>query len=417
MSVSRESFDISKGYLEVQFNQDVPLLDSELNEAQKIIRSSIEDTRRAGFGTAYAGDEWRVVVSPDTNSIVVKKGTFFHNGYAVRLLQDVTIGFLTTPVTDRVDTVFCEYYFGTVDATLDSDMLDPAVGLETSQRIKLFFSIRVGEGVAFPVPQGNRFYFQLATLRREAANPNITESMIVDDRYRTVHTYVVNGAEVKSAGGLAVSVTSGQVRVAGNDYFVESNQPTISLPGNSTRYLIMAGETISQVALLPTSYHVVLARIVTGSSGINIIEDNRVFQPVIYAQPRVQPDVIDPNPETGVDKQSYMAGEAVQKFGLVYLTSTSNVVRKASNISSATAPVVGLALTPLAANNEGSFLRRGQVYNPSWNWTLGLPIFLGLDGNMTQTPPSADLTIIQKVAMPVTPSTIEFNPSFFTVRN
>jgi hypothetical protein len=417
MSVSRESFDVSKGYLEVQFNQDVPLLDSELNEAQKILRASIEDTRRAGFGTACAGDEWRVVTSPETNSIVVKKGTFFHNGNAIRLLEDVTIGFLTTPVTDRIDTIFCEYYFGFVDATLDPDILDPAVGLETSQRIKLFFSIRVGEGVAFPVPPSNRFYFQLATLRREAANPSITETMITDDRYKTVHTYVVQGAEVKSAGGLSVSITQGQVRVAGNDYFVETTQPTVSLPGNSTRYLIMAGETISQVAILPNYYHVVLARVVTGMSTVNTIEDRRIFQPVIYAQPRVQPDTVDPNPEPGVDKQSYFAGEAIQKFGLVYLTSTSNVVGKASNVSSNTAPVIGMALTSLAANNEGSFLRRGQVYNPSWNWTLGLPIFLGLDGNMTQTPPSADLTIIQKVAMPVTPSTIEFNPSFFTVRN
>lgn len=76
MSVSRESFNISKGYVEVQFNQDVPLLDSELNEAQKILRAALEDTRRAGLGTSVSGDEWRVVSSPDTNSIVIKKGTF-----------------------------------------------------------------------------------------------------------------------------------------------------------------------------------------------------------------------------------------------------------------------------------------------------------------------------------------------------
>lgn len=417
MSVSRESFNISKGYVEVQFNQDVPLLDSELNEAQKIMRAALEDTRRAGLGTSYAGDEWRVVASPSTNSIVIKKGTFFHRGNAIRLLEDVTIGALTTPVTDRTDTVFCEYSFSTIDATLDPDILDPAVGLETSQRIKLEFVIRVGEGVPFPVPLSTRQYFQLATLKREAANPSVTDSMITDDRYRTVHTYVVNGAEVKSAGGLDISVTQGQVRVAGEDYYVETTQPTISLPGNSTRYVIMAGETISQVGVLPYYYHCVLAKVITGPAGINSIQDTRVFQPAIFNQPRVQPDTPDPNPESGVDKQSYVAGETMSKFSLVYLTTTSNVVRKASNVSSATAPAVAMALTSLTANNEGSFLRRGQVYNPAWNWTLGLPIFLGLDGAMTQTPPTADLTILQKVAMPVTPSIIEFNPSLFTVRN
>ena len=417
MSVSRESFDITKGYVEVQFNQDVPLLDSELNEAQKILRASLDDTRRAVLGSACAGDEWRVSVSTETNSIVVKKGTFFHNGNAIRLLEDITIGFLTTPITDRTDIVFCEYSFGFVDATDDPDILDPAVGLETSQRVKLFFSIRVGEGVAFPVPPNNRFYFQLATLSREAANPNVTESMIRDDRYKTIHTYVVNGCEVKAVGDLSVSVSAGQVRIAGEDYFIEPNSPVFTLPPNSTRYLIMVGETVSVVVNLPTSYHIPLARIVTGGSTVNILEDKRYFQPIIYSQPRVQPETPDTNPEVGVDKQSYIAGESIQRFGLVYLTSVSNIVRKASNVSSVSAPVIGMALTTVPANNEGSFLRRGQVYNPSWNWTLGLPIFLGLDGNMTQTPPTADLTIIQKVAMPVTPSLIEFNPNFFTVRN
>lgn len=417
MSVSRESFDLTKGYVEVQFNQDVPLLDSELNEVQKIIRASLDDTRRATLGSACAGDEWKISVSPETNSIVVKKGTFFHNGNAIRLLQDVTIGFLTTPITDRTDTVFCEYYFGFVDATEDPDILDPSVGLETSQRVKLFFSIRVGEGVSFPVPPGNRSYFQLATVSREAANPSILDRMIRDDRYKTIHTYVVNGCEVKSAGDLTVSVSQGQVRVAGEDYFVEPDLPVFTLPSNASRYLIMVGETLSIVSTLPTSYHVPLARIVTGASSVTSIEDRRFFQPIIYAQPRVQPETPDVNPEVGVDKQSYVAGESIQKFGLVYLTTTSNIVRKASNTSSDSAPAVGLALTAVPANNEGSFLRRGQVYNPSWNWTLGLPIFLGLDGNMTQTPPTADLTIIQKVAMPVTPSIIEFNPNFFTVRN
>lgn len=417
MSVSRESFNISKGYVEVQFNQDVPLLDSELNEAQKILRAALEDTRRAGLGTSVSGDEWRVVSSPDTNSIVIKKGTFFHRGNAIRLLQDVTLGFLTTPVAARTDTVFCEYTFSTVDATLDPDILDPAVGLETSQRIKLEFVLRVGEGVPFPVPTSTRQYFQLATLKREAANPSVTDSMITDDRYKTVHTYVVNGAEVKSAGGLTVSVTQGLVRVGGEDFYVETTQPTLSLPGNSTRYIIMAGESITQVGVLPYFYHCVLAKVITGPSDIISIEDTRIFQPVIFNQPRVQPDTPDPNPESGVDKQSYMAGESMPKYSLVYLTTTSNVVRKASNLSSATAPAMALSLTSLAANNEGSFLRRGQVYNASWNWTLGLPIFLGLDGAMTQTPPTADLTILQKVAMPVTPSIIEFNPSLFTVRN
>lgn len=41
----------------------------------------------------------------------------------------------------------------------------------------------------------------------------------------------------------------------------------------------------------------------------------------------------------------------------------------------------------------------GTLVEPSWNWTLGLPIFVGPNGTLTQTPPSTG--VLQIIAYPI----------------
>lgn len=58
----------------------------------------------------------------------------------------------------------------------------------------------------------------------------------------------------------------------------------------------------------------------------------------------------------------------------------------------------------------------GIVTEPSWNWTPGLPIWFGLNGQLTQTiPPEA--VFIRRVAEVVEPTIIEFRPNQPIVRN
>jgi hypothetical protein len=53
---------------------------------------------------------------------------------------------------------------------------------------------------------------------------------------------------------------------------------------------------------------------------------------------------------------------------------------------------------------------QGKVEESTWNWTPGQSIWLGLDGQLTQTiPPEA--AFIRRVAEVIDPTTIEFRPS------
>lgn len=423
MTVSRVSYDPTKNYQEIQFNQDVSLLDSELNELQKIIRGNIEEMRRVMVGAACAGDEWRVVANSNVNSITVKAGTFFHFGAILENHQDTTVAFLSTPTLNRTDVVFVEYYQTLVDSTQDPNILDPQVGMETTQRFQMVYNIRVAEGSTVPTPTAGRNYFRIATLQRQAGNPSITEAMISDDRTHTMQTYMVRGCAVVPVSGLTVQVQTGQVKVANLDYYVQAGFPATVLPANQTSYIIMDGPQPSVVSSLPHTYHTPLAQITTDATSVVSLVDLRVPQPLVFlggaggGNNTPTPPVDNPEQTTGV-YSSYMVGENIGQYQVVYLSPTIvNLALKADNSSSATAPAVGLALTAVANGQLGTFMKMGQIQNAGWNWTLGKPIYLGTGGNMTQTPPTADNTIIQELAYPVAPDTLEFMPNLKTIRN
>ena len=481
MTVSRVSFDATKNYLEVQFDEDVALLDSELNETQKIRRFFESNSNQKLYGAAVQGDDWLVFPSTTANSIMVKAGTFFFKGYQFILYQDAKIGGLTTPGSNRTDTVYVKYQEALVTSGADPDIIDPALGSETTQRVQLSFQILVAEGATTPpTPSPGWGYFQIGTLSRLSGNASVTSGMIGDDRHKQVHTYVMNGLQVVrgTGGAFHVAVNPGAARVADQDIYLTSSPSEFVLSASTISYLIMrTAETVEVVTTLPTTFQVILARVVTNSDGVVVaqsqngttvagsgsvsgltdtsgcglgqyvlgagipvgasisvinnvhtvhilpvansavsglvafldgITDERSFQPLVYMTNDVTVD--------GSGISTYVAGVHVPKFSLVYPTTTSDVVLLADNTSSATAPVIAIAVTDVALNEEGTFLKQGQVTNPSWTWTLGLPIFLGTSGSMTQTAPSTPLTIIQEVARPITAHTIEFNPKG-TVRN
>jgi hypothetical protein len=62
-------------------------------------------------------------------------------------------------------------------------------------------------------------------------------------------------------------------------------------------------------------------------------------------------------------------------------------------------------LTQNAVNTGSSFipLRNTSLFDNSWNWVRGAPIFLGPNGALTQTPPSSGyLVVVAKVLDPKT---------------
>lgn len=95
---------------------------------------------------------------------------------------------------------------------------------------------------------------------------------------------------------------------------------------------------------------------------------------------------------------------------------SDGTVEYATNLepADATAPI-WLTLGAALAGEPVSVVAFGEVVEPSWNWTSGLPIFLGADGVLTQTPPTAPAVfILQLAASTGTPSSLFFDPKIPT---
>lgn len=72
--------------------------------------------------------------------------------------------------------------------------------------------------------------------------------------------------------------------------------------------------------------------------------------------------------------------------------------------------VIGLTLNAANAGDSIEVVFYGEVIEPTWAWTLGLPIFLATDGTLTQTAPTsgvADFSLV--VGFPITPTKIFVN--------
>jgi hypothetical protein len=51
--------------------------------------------------------------------------------------------------------------------------------------------------------------------------------------------------------------------------------------------------------------------------------------------------------------------------------------------------VVGITTGAVMPGNQASIITFGELEEPSWNWVTALPVYLGLDGYLTQIVPSA----------------------------
>lgn len=72
--------------------------------------------------------------------------------------------------------------------------------------------------------------------------------------------------------------------------------------------------------------------------------------------------------------------------------------------------VHGLTTGAVASGDMAQVLTRGEITEPSWNWTPGLPLYLVSNGLMSQTPPVSGFSLPAGSAISPTKIFIEFQP-------
>lgn len=138
MSISRETFDPSKNYKAVTFHQDRDLLDSELNELQKIIRGERKKLMDVIFndGAIVEGLE----VSQEGASLHVSPGIVYFRGH-LESVSGAKLDF-DPGKTSGIDFVWLELLIYPYGYNFDASLINPATGEPTAEREKWVISLK-----------------------------------------------------------------------------------------------------------------------------------------------------------------------------------------------------------------------------------------------------------------------------------
>lgn len=107
---------------------------------------------------------------------------------------------------------------------------------------------------------------------------------------------------------------------------------------------------------------------------------------------------------------SYSASIAISGHRIVSLNGLGEVEYASSGNITQANRIVGMTMNAAVPGGLVSVQKFGELTEPSWNWTLSQPIYLSIDGALTQTPPStpaSQFSVI--VGFPISPTAIFVN--------
>lgn len=88
---------------------------------------------------------------------------------------------------------------------------------------------------------------------------------------------------------------------------------------------------------------------------------------------------------------------------VVYIDHNGDVQYASNDLVMSMNTVFGMTTEAAVAGSTINILKIGFVEEPSWSFTLGQPVFLGMNGTITQTPPT-NTAFSLIVGFPVTPT-------------
>lgn len=84
----------------------------------------------------------------------------------------------------------------------------------------------------------------------------------------------------------------------------------------------------------------------------------------------------------------FIATTAIGGHRVLTLNAASEVIYASNDSPSAASQIIGMSINAAAPGGELSVQRAGEVEESSWNWVMGLPVYLGANGLLTQFFPS-----------------------------
>lgn len=109
-----------------------------------------------------------------------------------------------------------------------------------------------------------------------------------------------------------------------------------------------------------------------------------------------------PPGQSGAAYITYKADGALSGHRVVRPTNPSEVGYADSSVVADANAVLGITLGATLAGDDVNVQTAGEITEPSWTWVVGDPVFLGLTGLLTQTPPATGFSLV--VGVPVAPT-------------
>jgi len=116
----------------------------------------------------------------------------------------------------------------------------------------------------------------------------------------------------------------------------------------------------------------------------------------------------------GGETTSATAGENLSGYMAVVYDGSGNVLRASCNNALHANKVVGITLGAALASSTATIKSANIIEESTWTWTVDQPIFLGLNGLITQTVPVGALfTQVLGVAIAPTRIIVNIQPAIF----
>lgn len=111
--------------------------------------------------------------------------------------------------------------------------------------------------------------------------------------------------------------------------------------------------------------------------------------------------------------RTFIAAQAISGHTLVALNNVGKVVPASSAVAEHAFNVMGLTTNAAIADDLLTVIDTGLVEQLGWTWTPNAPVFLGLNGSVTQTPNTGVFSKPVGVALSPTKIALQLQPAVF----
>lgn len=99
------------------------------------------------------------------------------------------------------------------------------------------------------------------------------------------------------------------------------------------------------------------------------------------------------------------AVQALSGHRMIKLDSSGGADYVSNTVLADAGKVFGMTSGAVSAGAEATIITAGNITEPSWNWTVNQPVYLGANGTLTQTMPvkaSAEFVVVVGIAVAAT---------------